>query len=687
VSRLLRADHVLALRAALLPGEAALAAFAEWRRLTDFAAIDAATQRLVPLIYHNVGARAGADPVLGRMRGIYRRTWVINELRLAECARAIATLNAAGIPSALLKGAAMIVRWIRDPGLRWMGDLDVLVERGQARAAIEALVGEGWRPEAARADRFREADLEEGHAVGLRSPSGQELDLHWRALREGRLDGRDRALWERAEPIQIGGQPTRVLAPEDHVYHACAHAASWSGDGRIDWAADAAIIHGAVGARFDWERLVGLARGDRLEVPVGALVALLGEALAIPVPASVTRALRPRRPAIVDRLEFALRRRRPHELGRLASAFLALQDHRRRTGDLIRRRLPATLVPFARARWVVDGPGAALSYATFAALGRPPRLRRLLARDPRSRGLAARDLVELAEDRLDLSAGGSLRDSLVYGWSFPEAEGRWTDGSEAVLAVRIGRHPPGDLPVRVRARPCLHPRHPAVSVEVWANDRQVAFWAFRYGAAWSPGQTFVVPRAALERHDTLALTLVPRPPCRPMALGLSLDPRRLGLFVHEIQLGAPTVAEAFVRPLDLRAGSPDTTVLWEGWAAPEATGCWTDGPRAVVRLRLPARPTGDLEVALEATPFADGAHRPVRVTLEANGARVATWPLAAGPPDGGPLRAVVPRAALRDDGGLTLAIAVDGPVCPAKLGLSRDRRRLGLHVARISLEA
>lgn len=535
-SRLLRDDHVLALRAALLPGDAGLAAFTEWRRRVNFATIDAPTQRLVPLIYRNVQALAPADPMLGRMRGVYRRTWVLNELRFAECARAVAVLNAAGIPSTLLKGAAMIVRWIGDPGLRWMGDFDVLVERAHARRAIACLVAAGWRPEVARADRFAESDLDEWHAVGFRSRSGQELDLHWRALREGRSHTGDQALWERAEAAQVGGQATRVLAPEDHVYHACAHAATWTGDGRIDWAADATIILRAVGSRFDWGRVVALARGDRLEVPVGALVTLLHDVLAVPVPAAARRDLRTRRPAIADRTEFALRRRRPHELGRLASAFLALQDHRRRTGDLIRRPLPATVVPFARARWQLDDSRGALAYLAFAALGRPRWLRRALAGDPRSRALAARDLVKLTEGRLDLRARAEPRDSLVYGWSFPEADGRWTDGNEALLAVRIDASSPADLPVRVRATPCLHPRHPALDVEVWANDRPVATWAFRYGAA-TPSLDFSVPGRVVESREVLAVAFVLRSPCRPIALGLSLDPRRLGLFVEQVQLG------------------------------------------------------------------------------------------------------------------------------------------------------
>ena len=159
--RHLQHEHLLALRAALLPGDQAEEAFAEWQERVDFEATNAPTYRLLPLIYRNLSSRPAIGPVLGRMRGVYRRTWVLNTIQLGEGERAIAVLDEQGIPTMLLKGAAMVARWTGDSGVRMMADYDVLVPRDRALEAVELLREGGWRPAVDRSGPLRETDLEE----------------------------------------------------------------------------------------------------------------------------------------------------------------------------------------------------------------------------------------------------------------------------------------------------------------------------------------------------------------------------------------------------------------------------------------------------------------------------------------------------------------------------------------------
>jgi Uncharacterised nucleotidyltransferase len=526
-------EHCLALRAGLLAGDEARAAFAEWRRSVDFDSTDAPTYRLLPLIYRNLGSGPRDDPVLGRMAGIYRRTWVLNTIQLREGERAIAVLTERGIPTLLLKGAAMIARWTDDPGVRMMSDIDLLVPRDRAPEAVERLAADGWRPAIDRSAPLSDADLDDEHAILLRSEGGSELDLHWRALIHGAGKASDDALWGRAEEVRLGGTGTRVLAAEDHVHHACSHATTWTATGRVDWIADSALIIRAAGASFDWSRVLELARLDRSEVPVRTLTGALGEVLGETVPANEIRKLRVRRPAIAERIEISLRRRRPHELGRAAEFFLALQDQRRQTRDLLRRPLIVAIPSFAREHWRVEGIRGVVAHLAYRALGRPRWLRRALLRRARPRDLVARDLAVLDGGSLDLRAEDVQR-SLLGGWSFAEAGGRWTDGDEATLALRTPE-PADDLAVEVTANPLLHPDHPELEVEIWANDRYVDTWAYRLGEAASSSRRFVLPRDSLV-DNVLELAFVFRDPCRPMSLGVSDDPRRLGLFVRELRL-------------------------------------------------------------------------------------------------------------------------------------------------------
>lgn len=528
-------EQLLALRAAVLPGPRAYEAFAEWRQLVEFDAADAATYRLLPLIYRNLEALLGSDPVLGRLRGIYRRTWVLNAIQIQGGERAIAALGERGIPTMLLKGAAMIARWTGDSGVRMMADFDLLVPRERALEAVSCLLEAGWRPAVDRSESLTEADLGEEHAILLTNDEGGELDLHWRALMHGAVGAPDRLVWDRAQEVRLGEVSTHVQAPEDHVHHACSHATTWSSAGRVDWIADSALIIGEVGPAFSWSRLLDLARFDRSTVAVKTLTAALSEVLGVPVPPRGSRrGFGGLRPAIVERAEISLRGRLPHEIGRSAELFLDLQEHRRRTGDLLRRPLIASIPSFAKKHWRVEGVRGVAVQAAYAGLGRPRWLRRSLLRRVRSSGLDGKELVRLDTGSLDLRADTAVNGSLLRGWSFAEAEGRWTDGAEAALALRTSS-PVRDLAIDVMGVPMLHPGHPALEVEIWANDLYVDTWAYRLEEAAPPCQRVVLPREALERSDVLEIGFVFREPCRPMALGLSEDHRKLGLFVSEVR--------------------------------------------------------------------------------------------------------------------------------------------------------
>ena len=532
--RRLPREQLLALRAGLLPGADAAEAFAAWRRLVDFDATDAPAYRLLPLIYRNLEGRLGEDPVLGRMRGVYRRTWVLNAITLGEGRGAVAALEAASIPTMILKGAAMVARWTGDSGVRMMADFDVLVPRERALEATALLLEQGWRPAIDRASPLREDDLDAEHAIALRSEGGGELDLHWRALLHGGDQVSGEELWNRAETVELDGVTTRAPSAEDHVHQACSHATTWTAAGRVDWIADSALIVERTGPAFDWRRVFALARMDRSEVAATTLTAALGEVLDRRVPPRGThRGLVARRPAISQRVEISLRGRTPDQLRPTAELFLDLQEHRRRSTELQRRPLLVSIPSYAKRRWRVEGLRGAAAQAAYAALGRPRWLRHSVLRRVRSQRLDASRLVGLDAGTLDLRLETDLGDSLLGGWSFAEAEGRWTDGTEAMLALRTAGRT-GDLAIDVMGTPLLHPRHPGLEVEIWVNDRYLDTWTYRIDQAAAPGRV-LIPRRSIENGEVLELGFVFRDPCRPMELGLSDDPRRLGLFVSELR--------------------------------------------------------------------------------------------------------------------------------------------------------
>ena len=122
----------LLLRAALLRGPEALAAWQQldagrwtstsWMR-GRFASCRSSTA--------TSSGRVVRDPLMGKLKGVYRHTWYGNQLRLRDAAVVLGELHRRGIEPMLLKGAALTLLHYRDFGLRPMEDVDVLVRTHQ----------------------------------------------------------------------------------------------------------------------------------------------------------------------------------------------------------------------------------------------------------------------------------------------------------------------------------------------------------------------------------------------------------------------------------------------------------------------------------------------------------------------------------------------------------------------------
>ena len=231
--RRLPREQLLALRAALLPGPLAHEVFAEWRELVDFDATDAPMYRLLPLIYRNLEAQLESDPVLGRMRGIYRRTRVLNAIQIEGGGRAIVALGERDIPTMLLKGAAMIARWTGDSGVRMMADFDLPRPQGTCARCRFMPPGEGMATcrGSLRAGHGRRPGRGARLAPEERAGRSSSIFTGARSCMVGRTCRATHLSWARAQEVRLDGLRTWVPAPDDHVHQACSHATTWTAAG------------------------------------------------------------------------------------------------------------------------------------------------------------------------------------------------------------------------------------------------------------------------------------------------------------------------------------------------------------------------------------------------------------------------------------------------------------------------
>lgn len=343
-------EQELLIRAAVLQGTPVLDAWREWRARTDFDALDRASLRLVPQLYRNLLQHDVDDPLMGRLKGLYRYAWSRSQLSLRATADVLTAFRGAGVETLLLKGAALAALHYRDHGARPMDDVDVLVPWSQTAVATALLERRGWAPAVAgpltRHIRYR-------HAVEFREPKGGKLDLHWNVLSECCGPEQDDACWRAAVPVEIGGTLTKALCAADQLLHVCVHGAKWNRLPPIRWIADALMVLRSAGDTLDWTRVVEQAARRQLVVTTERALAYLAARFEAAVPAGALARLRalPRRR--FERLEYRAKSRAPASriLGDLPLAvfhFLRLTDNAS-TG----RRL-AAFGDFLAYRWQIE---------------------------------------------------------------------------------------------------------------------------------------------------------------------------------------------------------------------------------------------------------------------------------------------------------------------------------------------
>ena len=132
-------------------------------------------------------------------------------------------LEAAGIPSRVLKGPAAAHLIHRDPEVRTYGDIDLLIPERHIDATVKLLADMGYRRD--RPEPRPGFDRRFGKGVTLRTPGGYPVDLH-RTLAAGPFAQRirQRDLFVTSSSFQLRGRRLRALSAEERFLHACLHA-------------------------------------------------------------------------------------------------------------------------------------------------------------------------------------------------------------------------------------------------------------------------------------------------------------------------------------------------------------------------------------------------------------------------------------------------------------------------------
>lgn len=279
----------LLLKAALFPGEEAIVAWESWRKLVDFESIHDASFRLLPKLYRNLSQLGVTDPLMGRCKGIYRKTWYENQLRLQCLTEICHQFQEAGIATLVFKGAALSLQDYQNCGVRPMQDLDILIPLEKVAKAETLLSELGWECD----DRWvgLERLVRSKHAVNFKDCRGQGIDLHWHILHYSLQDDADTDFWKFAVPLKNDRFSTLTLSPTDRLLCACVHGLYWDVTPSFRWIADAVTILQKNVTTIDWQRLLSIVQKHRLIVPIREAFRYLQEAFLAPIPLSILQTL------------------------------------------------------------------------------------------------------------------------------------------------------------------------------------------------------------------------------------------------------------------------------------------------------------------------------------------------------------------------------------------------------------
>jgi len=281
-------DQELMLRAALLQRQVALESWNEWRRTVNIDVIDYGSHRMIPQLYRNLHRYGVKDPLMERLKGVYRYYLYKNKILMYRIGTLLAGFEEAGITTMVLKGAALIQLYYRDSGLRPMLDADVLVHVHQAEQAMGLLTRLRWNPLSYSRPQLR---IPIQHSTPFEDDGGRHVDLHWHLFWECFNANDDGDYWENAVPIQIGGVQTLALNPTDQLLHTCWHGARWNEVPPIRWVADAMAIMGQSAEEIDWTALLKKAQKHHIIMPLRDSLEYLKKTFDAPVPDTLLKSL------------------------------------------------------------------------------------------------------------------------------------------------------------------------------------------------------------------------------------------------------------------------------------------------------------------------------------------------------------------------------------------------------------
>jgi hypothetical protein len=312
-----------------------------WKELQpgfELTKLEIGTIGVLPLVYRVVAGALPENPLLPRLKGIYRSTWVKNNLLSERLRELMSEFEDADTELVMIGSLAAAVRFYPELALRPTTALDFLIRPESVRAAVRALGRLGFSaPHALAPERLRELTLSnaQGESCVLRTAAPFELS------------GEEKRLRANSVSVEVGNRVVRALAPEDDLLLACVLGARTKPVRSVQWLVDIVQIARRDPGSLDWARIVELGRARGQALRLRQTFEYLSGVVGLEVPAQLHGISIPAR----ERLAYACAGARVGPLGTLPQA---LAEHLADSRDRSPVRAAAEFPGFLRARWQLE---------------------------------------------------------------------------------------------------------------------------------------------------------------------------------------------------------------------------------------------------------------------------------------------------------------------------------------------
>jgi hypothetical protein len=267
---------------------------------------DASAHGLAPLLYRWLKDarldRRVPEALLRRLEGQAFGQAARNAMLARKLEGVLRAFEEQGIACAPLRGLELAERLYGDIGARPLGDLDLLVRKGNLPGVAAILRGLGYR------EMDRRAGFAEAFSYTLKFFKDRHcwivIEPHWTLTYPPFQDRIDMdGVWKRCVRGRAVGVETWLLAKEDLLFHLGLHLVHRAGTAPLLWWHELDRLVRQSREALDWARFLSVARGARLEFLLSRALGEVKALFATPIPDRVLALLAVQRPrSVEDRL-------------------------------------------------------------------------------------------------------------------------------------------------------------------------------------------------------------------------------------------------------------------------------------------------------------------------------------------------------------------------------------------------